>query len=1118
VEVAVLGPVEARLGTDLLDLGTPKQRALVAALAISAGRPVAVDTIVDLLWGDTPPPAVAGTLQAYVSGLRRVLEPERARRAPATVLMTVAPGYALRVAPDDLDAARFERVVDEEHRRVQLLSAAGPSVLSEAELTDGVDRLDHATALWRGTPYAELGDADAAVAERGRLEELRLVALEDRAVAALALGHHGTVAADLEALTAVHPLRERLWGLRALALTRAGRQADALQVLREVRDVLDEELGIEPSAALRDLQTAVLRQDPSLDWVAPPRQPGAPVVPLRPRPAAPEPGTGPEWPMVGREDDLRALTQAWVRARAGSPTYAVLTGEPGIGKSRLAAELTGVARADGARVCVGRCSQDDGAPPLWPWRQVLEALDSQLPAGEEEGADQFAAFEQIARTVCEAARAEPVVLWLDDLHWADAASLRVLRLLVESSERAEPAESAAPERLLVLGTWRADPEPTGALADVAESLARRHAVRRELEGLTGDEVAEVFTAVARNRPNDEQADALLERTDGNPFFVVEYARLAGERTDLGRLLTEEQPPAGVQEVLSRRIERLPEETVAALRTAAVVGRRFDLTTLALAARIEEDDVLDVVEPAEAVGLVREVGVDRFAFAHALVRDTLLSGLSATRRARVHAAVAGALEGRPDTATERALHWRAAGSSYAGRSWRACVEAAEAARRIYAHEESAELLRDALAALAEDPEATPGDRYDVLMRLVDADRWSAMWPELVATVEQAVRVARDDLADVELTARAAVATSHGALWQSAGHGEVHEEIVGALRWSLDRLPAADGATRCRVLLALANELLHGATLTERQALADEALAMARRLGDDALLLDACQVAFSSTWWAGTAPRRLELAEESLDLARRLGREQAAVVSACLRAVVLGELGRPAEMAVAAEAAREHAERLRIPYGVLVVENLLLPWDVMAGRVAECEGRLERIEALEAQISIDPAESAVAGAYVVIGMWQPDDGRAAGILQTMEGGPVPVTATIVTALCRAGLVEEAREHRTGHEIRLDGEDTFTLLNWSMAGEAALHLGEPDLGAAVHRLLLPFAGRSCSVGSGFSSGPVDLYLAFAAAAAGESERAAAHADDAARLCARWQLPVVARWLAGQRERHGF
>ncbi|MGC4111029.1 MAG: BTAD domain-containing putative transcriptional regulator [Nocardioides sp.] len=1113
MEVAVLGPVEARLdaAAEPVDLGTPKQRALVAALALSSGRPVAVDTIVDLLWGDSPPGGVTGTLQAYVSGLRRVLEPTRERRAPASILVTASPGYALRLEAGALDAERFERTVDDEHRRAQLLEAAGPPVLSEGELTDSVQRLDDVLSLWRGTPYAELEDAPAAVAERTRLEELRLVAREDRAVLALALGQHGTVAAELEAMTAAHPLRERLWGLRALALTRAGRQADALAVLREVRDVLGDELGIEPGAELRDLQTAVLRQDPGLEWVAPPRQPGAPVVPLRRPAVAAPPGQGPEWPMAGRDADLEALVGAWHRAQSGTTTYAVLTGEPGIGKSRLAAELIARARAEGARICVGRCSQDEGAPPLWPWGQVLQGLGAQLPRTEDiEDTAQFAAFERLVEKVRQSAREQPLVVGIDDLHWADPCTLRVLRLLVETAED---------DRLLVLATWRDSPEPTGGLADVAEALARRHAVRRELRGLTVPDVADVFASVARNRPTEEQAQAVHDRTDGNPFFVVEYARLAGERTDLTRMLTDDPPPAGVQEVLARRLARLPDATVATLRTAAVIGRRFDAETLARAAVVDEDDLLDVVEPAEAAGLVREVGLGQFTFAHALVRDALTSGLSASRRARAHARVAEAMGDRPERAGERALHWRAAGPSYAGRAWRAGVQAAEAARAVFAHDEAAALSRAALDSLAQDPTATSTDRYDVLMQLVDAYRWSARWPELVATVEEAVSLARDDLGDVERTARAAVATSQGALWQSAGPGEVHEAIMDALRWSLDRLPEGDGATRCRVLMALANELIDGAPVAERLELAAQALEMARRLGDEPLLLDACQIGFAAAWWAGTAIRRLALAEESLALADRLGRENAAVVSACLYAVTLGELGRPDEMRAACADAVERSERMRIPYGLLVIENLLFPWLVMGDRLDEARGALGRITELEAQVALDPAESAVAGAQIVLGLWRREEAPAAvDILRSLEGGPVPITSTVVTALCRAGRVDEARAHRDAHEIRLEGEDIFSLLNWCMSAEAALHLEDPALGRAAYSLLAPYAGRSCCVGSGFTSGPVDLYLAFAAAAAGELDAAAAHADHALGLCEAWRLPLPAQWLRDQRDRYGF
>jgi hypothetical protein len=138
--------------------------------------------------------------------------------------------------------------------------------------------------------------------------------------------------------------------------------------------------------------------------------------------------------------------------------------------------------------------------------------------------------------------------------------------------------------------------------------------------------------------------------------------------------------------------------------------------------------------------------------------------------------------------------------------------------------------------------------------------------------------------------------------------------------------------------------------------------------------------------------------------------------------------------------------------------------------------------------------------------------------MEGGPIPITATIVAALWRAGLTDEARAHRAAHEIRLEGEDTFAILNRAMAAEVALHLAEPALGASAYPLLLPFAGRSCSVGSGFASGPVDAYLALAAAAAGEDGPAKAHADDAERLCAEWGIPVAGQWLRDQRDRYGF
>jgi DNA-binding SARP family transcriptional activator len=1120
VEVSVLGPVEVRVAASVVDLGTPKQRALLAALALSRGRAVSVDAIVDLLWGESAPPGVTATLQAYVSGLRRVLEPERERRAPATVLVTVAPGYALRIPDDALDARLFEDTVAAERRRLQPVAMTGRPPLSVQELEDALSRLETALGRWRGTPYGELGDADAAVAERARLEELRLVALEDRAVAGLALGHQRTVAGELEALTSAHPLRERLWALWALALTRSGRQADALDVLRRLREVLDEELGLEPSAELRDLQTAILRQDPALEWLPPEAAPVAPSAP----PAAPVPAAAPArpvveevapWPMVGRDAQLESLTGALAQAEEGRPAYAVLTGEAGIGKSRLAAELVAEARRRGHRVLVGRCSQDDGAPPLWPWTTALEPLgvavepDPVAPGGSIDEGGQFRAWEQITQRVRELARSEVVVVVLDDLHWADPSTLRVLRLLAETA--------TSDERLLVVATWRPYPAPTGALADVAETMARQHAVRLELAGLEPDSVAEVFATVAHSDLSRSQAEDLRVRTDGNPFFLVEYARLAGSRADLGGLLGAEPPPTAVSEVLTRRLSRLPDDTVAALRSAAVIGRAFDTATLAAVTEIDEDDLLDVVEPAQAAGLVREDGVDRYLFAHALVRDTLRGSMSASRLARAHRRIAVILEGRPGRETEVALHWRQAGPTYAAQAWRAAVGAAEVARRLHAHDQAADLLRQALDSQADDPGSTGRDRLDLLMSLIEAYRWAALLPSLVETVEEAIAVAKS-LRDPVAVARAAISTTQGVLWRSAPPGAINEVVVGALRGSLERLPEGDDELRCRTMLALANELYDEVGYEERRALVGEGLAMAHRLQDPALLLDACQVAFVALWVPDTAEQRLEQATEAMELARATGNERGFVVSATLRAAVLSELGRPQEMRAAVELARSEAARLRISFGEMVLDGLELPWLAMAGRFDECEELLERIGSIERRIAHTNADETVVGSLIALRLWQGRPLEMVPALEAFDETPYPFAASVAIYLWRAGEEARARAYVTERGVPLDHRTEISMLAWCHTAELALYLGDSELGAASYAKLAPYAGRSCCAGSALASGPVDAYLALAAAASGESALAARHADAGLALAHDWEIPVFAEWFAGLRAGYGF
>ena len=371
---------------------------------------------------------------------------------------------------------------------------------------------------------------------------------------------------------------------------------------------------------------------------------------------------------------------------------------------------------------VGRCSQDEGAPPLYPWASVLAGLGSDLPSvgsGDEadDSASRFRAWEAIARTLLEAARDRQLLVVLDDLHWADTSTLRVLRLL---------AETAQSGRLLVVCTWRHRPPPTGQLAVVADMLARRHALRLELDGLSAEEAAEVVTSVAEASPTATEADALRHRTDGNPFFLVEYARLARDGGDLAALLAEEHPPAAVNDVLSRRIAALPEPTVSALRHACVVGREFDVPTLAAVLGTTEDAVVDDLEPALAAGLVGEFGVDRFRFAHALVRDTAYAALSRSRRGRMHARTAGVLAGVRGRENEVARHWLAAGPSYADRAWRAARSAATAALELYAYDEAVSLLSGALTALDDDPAATGEERFDLLLALARSHSSPTTW--------------------------------------------------------------------------------------------------------------------------------------------------------------------------------------------------------------------------------------------------------------------------------------------------------------------------------------------------------------------------------------------------------
>jgi DNA-binding SARP family transcriptional activator len=1116
LRVSVLGPVLVHRADVQVDLGTMRQREIVAALALDPGRAVPSDVLIERVWGDRAPRSALATLHGYVAALRRALEPDRPPRAPATVLVTEVSTYTLHVSPDHVDEARFDALVSDAHALLAVVpDHLRPRVApgDRERVEKALDMVDEALGLWRGTPYAELGDDPAASGRRVRLEGQRRTAEELRAVGHLALGLHDVVRGELEARTLEYPLHERWWALRAVALARESRQADALAVLDELRGHLAEKLGVDPSPPLQELRLAILRQDPSVGGSPPPL-----VAPATPAPGAirADRASSADWDLVGRSADLARLHALLDGAAGGKAGFVVITGGPGVGKSRLVAELAVSGEEQGFAVAIGQCSQDEGAPPYWPWFSVLEVLDApyQRPDPGLGSGGHFRARADIVAAVRRAATQRPLLVVMEDLHWADASTLGVLRLLLEM---------ANDDHLVVAATWRSPSDPDRDLSGVAEAFARRHAVRRELRGLDEPATRALFEQVSGTRLSDERAIALHERTGGHPFFVVELARLAGRTPSDGR-----DPgglaalPANLTDVMSRRLTELPETTKAVLRSAAVIGRSFDLGTLGDLTGLRPDELLDAVEPAVDAGMIDEEGVEVFRFSHALVHDVLCSTMGATRLARTHALVAGILAQRADREAEVAWHWRAAGPRHVAQAWRAARDAAHAATRDYGYDDAAELLETALALQAKDPEAGPRDELALLHEVIEVYRWAAMRPELVAAVERGIGVARS-LDDVLATAFMAVQVNHQTLWRAAPYGAVNETVVGALRHALASLPDGEPELRCRVLISLANELRHESLLSHRRALVTEAGDLARRLGDPALVTDVLLHEITATWVPATAEARLATADEAVAVAGEVGDRHAAVLAAGLRTALLGELGRAGEMWQALDAARAAAEELRMVYIEVVCDELELAWRAAAGDWERCDQVVARLRtnlALTSRAgSSDELHLENTVDLFALRLWQQRPLEALPELYARIGAGYPYQVFVLIALWRGGRVGEAAETFRSTDLTavLDRETSFSLPLWCAVAEAASYASDRPLAARAYERLRPHAGWASGT-NGLFLGPVDAFLALAAATMGEPARATRHADDAVALVESWDLPVARDWVLSLRGEHGF
>ena len=656
---------------------------------------------------------------------------------------------------------------------------------------------------------------------------------------------------------------------------------------------------------------------------------------------------------AGREAELGVLTRAWSDVCGGRRRGVLFAGEPGIGKTRLAAEMAAHALGSGGLVLYGRC--DDGltaaaqpfaealsayvsaCPPdelrvqlgaraadLMP---MLPALGSLLPGVVEPApaapeAERLRMLEATAALLEAAGSAAPVLLVLDDLHWADELTLHLLRHLLRAD---------APMRVLVLASYR-DTEPSRStlLADVVTGLARRPDVERlELGPLAEQDVAAILAGAGRE---PSLAARVRATTEGNPFFVGEVVRALGEDGDPEGAVT---PRA--RDVVRGRLARLPAGATEVLIAAAVTGAEFDVDVLAGAAGVDVERALDALEAAESARLVRPSGdLDRFSFAHALVRQTIVGDLPAGRRVRLHARVAHALE---QAAATRAVpsealaeHFDAAGSLVDPAAAREYARAAgdEAAARL-AFDVAAEQYARAVRAHARLPAAPVEQRLDLelargrALRLAGDERAHEVLRRTAADAEAAGDGGR--MADALLT----IGLGHESLFLSEDH-----ETIALLRRALALLPPEDSPVRARLLGYLALESLYSVPDAERHEMVARALAMARRTGDAATVA----AALDAHAWTAMGPERrterLALAEELVAIAPP-GSPYAECHGHVFRYLALVEGGDARRADTALAAARAAA---RVPVALWTVTQWEATRALLAGELADAEAKAVR----------------------------------------------------------------------------------------------------------------------------------------------------------------------------------
>jgi DNA-binding SARP family transcriptional activator len=852
-----------------VELGRPKQRLLLAVLLLDANRVVPAERLAAVLWGHDGDRERA-SLQAYVSHLRRVLEPARGSGTRPSVLVRQPPGYRLAVDRSRVDVLRFEDLV-----------GVGRRGVTGGRSAEALEAFESAVDLWTAPPLPEFAGQPVVIDASTRLRGLLAAALEGAAEIHLRAGRAEAAGLLLEPAARQFPLRERLHGLLALALYRTARQAEALRVIDDSRRALIDAAGLTPGAELRELQRRILVQATDLDWQPaeppppPPRRPAEPTQQAEPaitiESSRPPPRSA---PLVGRDAELEVLRRAAAGAAGGRGGAVTITGPPGIGKTALVERVADLLGTGGFATAWARCPEGGGSPPFWPLahigRQLRDAgaLPADLLPADPTGAGDPFLLAQAAVAALRRA-SQPVLLVIDDLQWADRDSLRVLVHVV--------GELRATRTLLVATTRAPEPTAVAELDSCLAELARQQIAEVTLAELDPAAVTEWLTVRAGCPVPQAVAAHVQSRTGGLPLFVRELVELLAAE---GRLTEPALPPAwavvpfGVKAIVRRRIARLPTaQAQRLLSIAAVLGSPFDLGVVADVAAIPVDDALAHLADALDAGLVSPGDSARgFRFSHALVAEALADEVNAARRSVLHAAAARSLVRRypgDEHAAQVARH--AAAGAAAGAAPLAATAARRAARLAHSRAAYADAARHWATVVemleSSEPQDGPG-RLHALVELARAHQRAGEVRAAQQAVVAAVELARSRGDHTAMGAAVAV-LNHPSIYPNQPYGVVDLRLVTLLDGALAALPAGDSSARVFVLAALATELFHSGDVERRDRATVEAIEIARRLDDPAVLAGALHARTFALKRPAAVPARRAVALELLTVAEQAG---------------------------------------------------------------------------------------------------------------------------------------------------------------------------------------------------------------------------------------------------------